>query len=588
MNSTANKLWRLMTPTERRDALALFGLMLVGMLFETLSVGLVVPALALMSRADFMTHFPVVASWLTVFGHPTREVLVVAGMLALVGVYAAKTVFLTFLTLRQSRFVFRLQSEVSQRLFLTYLRQSYSFHLRRNSAQLIRNALGEVDILTQNGVLQGLIFLTESSVMLGILALLVYVQPLGALLAGGTLTLFGGIFYWVIRARTLRWGETRHMHDGMRVQHLQQGLGGVKDVKLLGREDEFVAQYELHARGAARVGELQHTLTQAPRFVLEFLAVIALAVLVAVMIGQGRPFDELLPTLGLFGAAAFRILPSATRIINAAQVVRNSVPAVNVLYHELCELDQHVPISTSGAVEFRHSLTLEDVRFQYPETDTPALSDLRLSISSGETIGIVGGSGAGKSTLVDLVLGLLAPCGGVIRVDGLDIQRNLRGWQDRIGYVPQTIFLTDDTLRRNIAFGIADAEIDESAVWRAAQLAQIDRFIRELPQNLDTKVGERGVRLSGGQLQRIGIARALYHDPDVLILDEATSSLDTATELGVMDSVRALHGEKTIIIVAHRLSTVEKCDRLYRLEAGRIVATGEAAQVIATVRGAAI
>jgi ABC-type multidrug transport system fused ATPase/permease subunit len=582
--STANKLWRLMSPIERRGALALLGLMLLGMVFETLSVGLVVPALALMGRADFLTRYPAVASWLTRFGHPTREQLVVAGMLVLVGVYAVKTVFLSFLTFRQSRFVFGLQSEVSQRLFMTYLRQSYSFHLRRNSAQLIRNALGEVDILTQNGVLQGLVFLTESLVMLGILALLVYVQPLGALLAGGILTLFGWGSYWLTRERTLRWGEIRHMHDGMRVQHLQQGLGGVKEVKLLGREAEFVAQYELHARGTARVGELQHTLTQLPRFAVEFLAVIALAVLVAVMIGQGRPFDELLPTLGLFGAAAFRIMPSATRIINAAQVVRNSVPAVNVLHHELCELDQHAPSSTSGAVEFRHSLTLEDVRFQYPETDTPALSGVRLRIAAGETIGIIGESGAGKSTLVDVVLGLLAPDSGVIRVDDQDIQSNLRGWQDTIGYVPQTIFLTDDTLRRNIAFGIADAEIDESAVWRAARLAQIDRFIRELPLELDTKVGERGVRLSGGQLQRIGIARALYHDPDVLVLDEATSSLDTATERGVMEAVRVLHGEKTIVIVAHRLSTVERCDRLYRLEAGRIVETGEAAQLLAAVR----
>ena len=575
-----------MIPIERRGALALFGLTLVGMVFETVSVGLVVPALALMSRVDFLTRYPVVASWLNRFGHPTREQLVVAGMLVLVGVYAVKTVFLSFLAFRQSRFVFGLQAEVSRRLFMTYLQQPYTFHLRRNSAQLIRNALGEVDILTQNGVLQALVFLTESTVMLGILALLVYVQPLGALLAGATLALLGWGSYWLTRERIFRWGETRQMHDGMRVQHLQQGLGGVKEVKVLGRETEFVAQYERHAKGGARVAELQHALTQLPRFVVEFLAVIALAVLVAVMIGQGRPFEDLLPTLGLFAAAAFRIMPSATRIINATQIVRNSLPAVNVVHHELCELSLHAAIPSSGLVEFRHSLTLEDVRFHYPEADAPALSGLRLRIAAGETVGIIGESGAGKSTLVDVILGLLCPDSGVICVDDLDIQSNLRGWQDTIGYVPQSIFLTDDTLRRNIAFGIADVEIDETTVWRAARLAQIDRFIRELPGGLDTKVGERGVRLSGGQLQRIGIARALYHDPAVLVLDEATSSLDSATERGVMEAVRALHGKKTIIIVAHRLSTVETCDRIYRLEAGQIVETGEAAQVIATVRGA--
>jgi ATP-binding cassette, subfamily B, bacterial PglK len=583
--TTASKFWRLLTGKERRSAIVLLALMLVGMIFEMFSVGLVVPALALLSRAD-LTRYPGFARWLMRIGNPSRDQLVFVGMLGLVGVYAVKTVFLSILTWRQSRFVFALQADISQRLFMTYLRQPYSFHLQRNSAQLIRNAVNEVDILTLSGVLQALVFLTETFVMVGILVLLVYVQPLGALLACGTLTFFGWGFYWLTRTRTLRWGKARQMHDGMRFQHLQQGLGGVKDVKLLGCETEFVAQYGIHACGAARVGELQHTLTQLPRYAVEFLAVVALAVLVTVMIGQGRPFGELLPVLGLFAAAAFRVMPSATRIINSAQIVRNSLPAVNVLHHEFCELNQHAPQPKSAAVNFRHFLTLDDVHFQYPDSENPALSAVRLRIASGETIGIIGGSGAGKSTLVDLVLGLLAPSGGVIRVDDLDIQSNLRGWQDKVGYVPQAIYLTDDTLRRNIAFGIADSEIDETAVWRAARLAQIEHFIRELPQVLATKVGERGVRLSGGQLQRIGIARALYHNPDVLVLDEATSSLDTATERSVMEAVRALHGEKTIIIVAHRLSTVEQCDRLFRLEGGRIVETGDPAQVIATVRGA--
>src|SRR5208283_641342 len=380
--STASKFWHLLTAKERRGAVVLLALMLVGMMFEMFSVGLVVPALVLMSRADLPTRYPGFARWLIRIGNPGRDELVVVGMLGLVGVYAVKSVFLSFLTWRQSRFVFGLQAEMSQRLFMAYLRQPYSFHLQRNSAQLIRNAVNEVEILTLNGVLQGLVFLTETFVMVGILILLMYVQPLGALLAGGTLTFFGWGFYLLTRARTLRWGEARQMHDGMRILHLQQGLGGVKDVKLLGCETEFVAQYGLHASGAARVGELQHTLTQLPRYAIELLAVVALAVLVCVMIGQGRPFDELLPVLGLFAAAAFRVMPSATRIINSVQIVRNSLPAVNVLHHELCELNQHAPLPISRALDFRHFLTLDDVHFQYPGADNPALSAVRLRIAA--------------------------------------------------------------------------------------------------------------------------------------------------------------------------------------------------------------
>jgi ABC-type multidrug transport system fused ATPase/permease subunit len=240
-----------------------------------------------------------------------------------------------------------------------------------------------------------------------------------------------------------------------------------------------------------------------------------------------------------------------------------------------------VSVERGAPLPFRRALTLHDVQFQYPAAETAALRGIDLKIAAGATVGFIGGSGAGKSTLVDVILGLLTPQHGSVRVDGVDVRTNLRGWQDNIGYVPQNIYLTDDTLRRNIAFGLADAEIDELAVQRALRAAQLEQFIAELPRGLETFVGERGVRLSGGQLQRIGIARALYHDPPVLVLDEATSALDTITEREVMDAVRALHGRKTVIIVAHRVTTVEHCDRLYRLEAGKIVGAGDPAHMIA-------
>jgi ABC-type multidrug transport system fused ATPase/permease subunit len=326
-------------------------------------------------------------------------------------------------------------------------------------------------------------------------------------------------------------------------------------------------------------------LLQLPRLGLEVLAVCAMAGLVMVMLTGRQSLDSLLPVLGLFAASAFRLLPSANRIINAVQSIRYTLPAINVVHDEVC-LSRAAgrPVATTASgIPFQDALILERVSFQYPGTPAATLQDIDMRIRRGSCVGFIGGSGAGKSTLVDVILGLQAPTSGAVRVDGRDINQNLRGWQALIGYVPQSIFLTDDTLRRNVALGLADEEIDDTAVRRAVAAAQLDEFVATLPAGLETTVGERGVRLSGGQLQRIGIARALYHDPQVLVLDEATSALDTATERGVMAAVRALRGRKTLIIVAHRLTTVEHCEWLYRLEAGRIIEAGETPRVLPAV-----
>jgi ABC-type multidrug transport system fused ATPase/permease subunit len=358
-------------------------------------------------------------------------------------------------------------------------------------------------------------------------------------------------------------------------------LGGVKDVKLLGREEDFLHQYHTHNKGSTYIGQLQATLQAIPRLGLELLAVLGLALLVFVMIGQGQSLDALLPTLGLFAAAAFRMLPSVNRVLSAIQSVRFSVPVVDTMYSELRMLELAPSPQRGPPLRLGNTLTLEGVCFQYPSAEAMAIRDVSLSIERGSSVGFVGGSGAGKSTLVDIILGLLTPGSGTVAVDGTDIQSNLRGWQDQVGYVPQTIFLTDDSLRRNIALGLSSETIDEAAVRRALRSAQLAEFVDGLPDGLDTVVGERGIRLSGGQRQRIGIARALYHDPPVLVLDEATSSVDTATEADIMSAVRALRGDKTILIIAHRLSTVEHCDRLFCLDQGRVSTEGEAATVLA-------
>lgn len=572
--STPRKIWGMLTTAERRSAVLLLSLMIIGMVLETAGISLVIPVLALLTQRDFASNYPALQSALQALGNPSQQTLVNSGMLVLVGVYLIKALFLAFLAWKQTRFAYGVQAQISQRLFTAYLRQPYTFHLQRNSAQLIRNSVTEVSQFTFNTMIPGMLLLAEVLVLLGLCSLLLIVEPLGALIVASVLGIAAWGFHRLTSKRITRWGEARQYHEGLRIQHLQQGLGGAKDVKLLGRETEFLEQYRTHNVQSARVGQLQYTLQQLPRLWLELLAVSGLAILVISMLAQGRALETVLPTLGLFAAAAFRLMPSVNRVLGAVQLLRYGLPVIDVLHTELKLATPEIAGTRSLVTPFREALELSQVTYTYSGVAEPSLKDISLTIRRGESVGFIGASGAGKSTLVDILLGLLTPNSGEVRVDGKDIQENLRNWQDQIGYVPQAIFLTDDSLRRNVAFGLSNEQIDNAAVRRAIRTAQLEEFVVSLPDGLETLVGERGIRLSGGQCQRIGIARALYHDPAVLVLDEATSSLDTATEREVMQAIKALMGSKTIIIVAHRLSTVEHCSRLYRLRDGMVVEEG--------------
>jgi ABC-type multidrug transport system fused ATPase/permease subunit len=578
---TLRKVAFLLTRRQRLQAVVLLALMVIGMALEMLGIGLVLPALMLMTRGVGTVGSPAADSIAHLLGNPSREQIVGWGILALVGVYAVKSVFLTFLLWRQMRFVWGVQAELSYRLFAHYLHQPYLFHLHRNSAILMRNATSEVGLFSHILLGPALNFLAEGLVLAGIAAVLLLVEPLGTIIIAVTLATVAYGFHLSTHRLVSDWGSARHAHEGRRIQCLQQGLGGVKDVLLLAREQYFLDQYQTHNLAVARASRNHDTLHQTPRLALEVLAVLGLAIFILFKIRSGVAVDSLVPTIGLFAAAAFRIMPSANRVMAAAHHVQYAFPALSALYDELSPADVAVaPHAEVTPLTLQHSIRLTDVTFAYPGAAAPALSQIELTIACGRTVGFIGGSGAGKTTLVNVLLGLLPPDSGRVEVDGADIAPQLRSWQRTIGYVPQAIFLTDDSLRRNIAFGIPVDRIDEAAVCSAVRAAQLEEFVASLPAGLDTPVGERGVRVSGGQLQRIGIARALYHNPTVLVLDEATSSLDTLTERGVMSAIGALHGEKTIIIVAHRLSTLQDCDQIFRLESGRLVAQGDAGSMI--------
>jgi ABC-type multidrug transport system fused ATPase/permease subunit len=421
--------------------------------------------------------------------------------------------------------------------------------------------------------------LADSLVASGILGLLLWFEPVGAIAVGALMLTGTWILDRTTRRRVRRWGQLSHDHTAKTLKHLGQGVHGAKDVKIFGRERQFIQLFASHRATAVEMAMRQGFVTTIPRLWYELLAVGGLCALAAVMLWQGTESRAMIPVLGLFAASAFRLLPLVNRLANSLQALRFAGPGIETIRSELALGE--VPLGLSSApMGFHHAIALTNVCYRYQEAPANAVEGISLEIPRGAAVGIIGGSGAGKSTLIDVVLGLLTPTAGSVTVDGVDIATNIRGWQCQIGYVPQSIYLCDDTIRRNVAFGVPDESVNEAAVRRAIRAAQLDAFIEQLPEGMDTVVGERGVRLSGGQRQRIGIARALYHDPQVLVLDEATSALDAETERDFMQDVEAMHGEKTMLIVAHRLTTVSRCDILYRLERGRIVAAGSYTELV--------
>ena len=575
---TVRAIWSILTARQRRTAAVLFGLLLGGMVLEVLGIGVVVPALKLLVGDSDGSQSPAMDAWLARLGHPTRTQIVLGGLAGLLVIYAVKAAYLLFTAYWHARFVAALQASLSRRLFTTYLMQPWTVHLQRNSAKMIHQ-IGEVHGFAHICSL-AIVTLSELLVLAGIVALLVAFEPFGTIVVASVFLVAAWVFEWSTRGPTRRWGDARLKHSALALQHMHQGLGGLKDAKVLGREEYFIGHFRKHADFVTRMMTRQLFVGQMPRLWFELLAITALCLLTAVLLWEGRPARALVPTLGLFATAAFRVLPSLNRMSSSFHQLAFSSGMIEKLRKELGEGTPRLPYGPVEPLTFQNAIALEGVSFFYDERPEPAVDRVNIRIPHGSSVGLIGGSGAGKSTLVDIILGLLPPSDGRVTVDGVDIRDNLRGWQKHLGYVAQSIYLSDDTIRCNVAFGLPDDMIDDAAVRRALAAAKLDAFVADLPQGVDTVVGERGVRLSGGQRQRIGIARALYHDPQVLVLDEATSSLDDATEKEVMSAVNSLHGTKTLIIVAHRLSTVADCDILYKLDGGRVVHSGTFAEVV--------
>ncbi len=570
----------LLNAKQRKMIFVLFMLMLVGMVFETLGIALILPILAVITQKDFIDSYPIVGEFANFFvDNPTQEQIVIGGIIVMVGVYIIKTIFMLFLTWVQDKFTAGLTVSISKLFFSGYMHQPYTFHIQRNSAELIRNIRDEVFGFI-GAMSSAMILLSEILIISGIAILLFVVDPGATMTILGVFFLFVSVFYFSTRLHILNWGRIRQYHNGKTIQQLQQGLNGVKDIKLLGREATFIDEYLYHMQERARVGILFGFIQAIPRYTIELLMIIVISIVVFIMINRGQDVELIVPLLGVFAMAAFRIMPSINRIIGNVQNLRFSLPTIEKLHEEYKLFIVDLENKNESFLDFQKEIKVDNISYSYPGVAIANLSNISFSIPVGKSIGFIGGSGAGKTTLIDIILGLLSPSQGSILVDGKDIALNMRAWQKTIGYIPQDIYLTDDTLRNNIAFGLRKDEINELWVRDALIKVELKEFIDSLPDGLDTMVGEHGVRLSGGQRQRIGIARALYHKPNVLVMDESTSSLDNTTESKVMQSINTLHGEKTIIIIAHRLSTIKYCDYIYKLENGKIIKEGDYKSII--------
>jgi len=536
---------------------------------EMLGVGLIIPVFALVLNTQNLAEYSFFQYLISVFSINDYNYLIYFSLGTLVLVYVIKTIYLSGLALIQARFIFDLQANISCKLFSLYLRQPFSFYLRRNSAYLLRNVTTETQQLVESAFLSMMLIINELVVIIGLIILMLILTPSKALVLFGIIFAGSIAIHVLTKNMLLSWGESRQVNDGLKIKTAQEGLGGIKDIRILGRENDILWKFRRHVNTIAKVSANRNAVQQYPRIWIEFLGIIALISIIIIDLLNGLAAIDIIPDVAFIGMISFKIMPSANRLLSAFQSIKFSTPVVSLIKEELNLSVSEVSYTDNGVVIFNDNIKVINMSFFY-ELNKPIIDSISFEIKKGQKIGIIGSSGAGKSTFVDLILGLHEPSAGTIKVDDVNIVDNLRGWQSILGYVPQTIFLSDDTLKSNVAFGVPDSDINIHDVLYAIKLAQLDDFVSDLSEGIETLLGERGVRLSGGQRQRIGIARALYRRPKLLVLDEATSALDTQTEKEVMTSIYSLDDSITILIVAHRLSTLDGCDKIITLVNGKL------------------
>lgn len=556
-------------------------------LIEVAGVASIMPFLDIVSNPDRIHENTYLAWAYDALGFTSDRRFLLSVGFGVLGLLVFNNGFAAFALWVRQRFIARLRFGMAKRLLATYLSKPYAFFLGHNSAALNKNILSEADEAV--GVLGALLDLVaRGMVTVAVLGLLFAVDwKLASLVVVG-LSVAYGIVWAFVRHRLSVIGRERFEANQARYQITGEAFGGIKAVKLMGREGYYEDAFTGPAWKFERHRVSSQIIAQMPKYALEAVAFGGILLIVLYYLALGRNMQAILPIVGLYAFAGYRMMPALQAMFQGVSNLRFRLPALEAIYEDLMQKkgrrNEAKPPADPVPLTVREAFALRDVTFTYPGADAPALRDVSLRVPVGHSVGLVGATGSGKTTTVDVILGLLRPQQGALTVDGRSVtDAMLPAWQAQLGYVPQSIYLADDTIRRNIAFGLSDETIDEAVVRRAATIANIADFIeQDLPEGYDTTVGERGVRLSGGQRQRIGIARALYHDPDVLIFDEATSDLDNATERAIVEAIDRVSSDKTIVQIAHRLTTVEGCDTIYVLDQGRVVAEGTYAELIHT------
>ena len=485
-------------------------------------------------------------------------------------IYFFKIFFLTYLTFRQNKFLTNLKATMTNNLFGLYLNQDYTFHVNENSSRLYNNIQLETNHINLyiNALIQ---IIVEASMIFSSIFILILIEPIGAILVGIFIFICTISFYAIFKRKLYVWGNKRANYDKDFSKTLMEGLNGIRDYIIYDKLRELKNKFNLLSYSRSQVESNHLTINQIPRFYLELISIIGISGFLFILFLQGKNNIEIITISSVFLAAIFRVIPSFNRILSSSQNLKYFKPSLELIYNEFKSNNIGKDISDNKIFKFKNEIKIEKLKFKYLKSNEYVLNSINLTIQKGQTIGIMGQSGSGKSTLTSLILGLIKPLDGKILVDNRDIHQNLRGWQKNIGYVPQNIFLTDSTIEENIAFGIEKNKIDRDLLDYALKSSQLDQFVNSLSNKEKTKVGERGVQLSGGQIQRIGIARALYKKPNLIILDEATSSLDKKTESNFMNSVYNELNGLTKIIISHNIETLNNCDIVYYILNGKLI-----------------
>lgn len=580
MGKIVRKLLVLLDAKQKRKMVLLVFVMLFGAMLEALGVSMILPAMNVVLEKNAVENHVSLQIICRVFHIGNTRDLLIFVMSALVVVFILKNVYLFFQQKIQLKFVFTNQFATSRRMMINFMQRPYEYYLNADTAVIQRSITSDVN--NMYGLILALLQLTSESIVFLFLAAVSLAADVWMSITVTLLLLIVLLVIKCVLKPVMRRAgeENQNFYSGL-FKWIEQSVMGIKEIKIARREHYFINEYAKCGAGYVNAVQRYNLYNATPRLLIETVAIAGMILYMTIRLLNGTEVVDIMPQITLLAVVAMRLIPCANRINNHLTSIAYFEPFFMGVSDNLQEeiRDKNIDYREEtyrnerdvDKLEVKDKIELKKITYRYPHTDVLIFDEADMEIPIGRSVGIVGTSGSGKTTIVDIMLGLLQLQSGEILADGVEVREHYAQWLKNIGYIPQSIFMVDASIRKNVAFGYADEDIDDGRVWEALKEAQLDEFVRGLPDGLDTGIGERGIRLSGGQRQRIGIARALYEDPEVLVLDEATSALDNETEAAIMESINRLHGRKTLVIIAHRLQTIEKCDMVYRIADGKAV-----------------